>query len=148
MAFLGQFEYTLDAKNRLTIPPKFRGALSDGLVLAKEIDPCISIWPVAGWLARTERILADRDELDEDTRDYRRLVHAGAYEGQLDAAGRIMLPQSLIERVSLDRDVSLIGNLDVIEVWDRERWAKRQPELDAQAAEIARRLSRRSKEDR
>ena len=148
MAFLGQFEYTLDAKNRLTIPPKFRGALSDGVVLAKEIDPCISVWPMAGWLAHTERILADRDELDEDTRDYRRLIHAGAYEGQLDAAGRIMLPQPLIERVSLEREVSLIGHLTVIEVWSREHWAKRQPELDAQASEIARRLSQRSREAR
>jgi MraZ protein len=103
---------------------------------------------MAGWLAHTERILADRDELDEDTRDYRRLIHAGAYEAQLDAAGRIMLPQPLIDRVDLDREVSLIGNLNVIEVWTRARWAKRQPELDAQATEIARRLSQRKREER
>lgn len=146
MAFLGQFEYTLDAKNRLTIPPKFRGALSDGIVLAKELDPCVSIWPVNGWLAHTEQILGSRDQLDEDTRDLQRLIHAGAFEGQLDGAGRVMLPQALIERVSLDRDVTLIGNLNVIEVWGREQWAKRQPELDAQANEIAKRLSRRDRE--
>ena len=42
-----------------------------------------------------------------------------------------MLPQPLIERVGLAKDVALIGNLDSIEVWDREHWAKRQPELDA-----------------
>ena len=53
-----------------------------------------------------------------------------------------MLPQALIERVGLDRDVTLIGNLNLIEVWGREQWSKRQPELDAQANEIARRLSR------
>jgi len=146
LAFLGQFEYTLDAKNRLTIPPKFRGALSDGIVLAKELDPCVSIWPVNGWLAHTEQILGSRDQLDEDTRDLQRLIHAGAFEGQLDGAGRVMLPQALIERVSLDRDVTLIGNLNVIEVWGREQWAKRQPELDAQANEIAKRLSRRDRE--
>ena len=146
MAFLGQFEYTLDAKNRLTIPPKFRGQLSDGVVLAKELDPCISIWPVNGWLAHTEQLLGSRDQLDEDTRDLQRLLHAGAYEAQLDAAGRIMLPQSLIERVGLDRDVTLIGNLNLIEIWGREQWGKRQPELDAQAADIAKRLSERSRE--
>ena len=148
MAFLGQFEYTLDAKNRLTIPPKFRGPLSDGVVLAKELDPCISLWPVSGWLAHTEQLLGSRDQLDEDTRDLQRLLHAGAYESQLDAAGRIMLPQPLIERVGLDREVTLIGNLNLIEVWAREAWAKRQPELDAQAADIAKRLSERSREGR
>jgi MraZ protein len=148
LAFLGQFEYTLDAKNRLTIPPKFRGALSDGVVLAKDIDTCVSIWPMAGWVAHTDRILADRDLLDEDIRDYQRLLHSGAYEAQLDGAGRIMLPQPLIDRVGLEREVSLIGNLNVIEVWDRALWGKRQPELDAQAGEIARRLSRREKDRR
>src|SRR4051812_7024591 len=148
LAFLGQFEYTLDAKNRLTIPPKFRGPLSDGVVLAKELDPCISVWPLGGWHAHTEQLLGSRDQLDEDTRDLQRLLHAGAYEGQLDAAGRIMLPQALIERVGLDREISLIGNLNLIELWDRAAWAKRQPELDAQAADIAKRLSRRDGEGR
>jgi len=146
LAFLGQFEYTLDAKNRLTIPPKFRGALSDGVVLAKELDPCVSIWPVNAWVQHTERILGSRDQLDEDARDLQRLIHAGAFEGQLDGAGRVMLPQALIERVGLDRDVTLIGNLNLIEVWGRQQWSKRQPELDAQANEIAKRLSKRDRE--
>ena len=44
-----------------------------------------------------------------------------------------MLPQSLIDRVGLARDVTLIGNLNLIEIWGREQWSKRQPELDAQA---------------
>ena len=145
MAFLGQFEYTLDAKNRLTIPPKFRGALSDGVVLAKELDPCVSIWPVNAWVQHTEQLLGSRDQLDEDTRDLQRLLHAGAFEAQLDAAGRIMLPQSLIERVGPARDVTLIGNLNLIEIWGREQWSKRQPELDAQANEIAKRLSKRDR---
>ena len=148
MAFLGQFEYTLDAKNRLTIPPKFRGALSDGIVLAKELDPCVSIWPVNAWVQHTEQILGSRDQLDEDARDLQRLIHAGAFEGQLDGAGRVILPQALIERVGLDRDVTLIGNLNLIEVWGREQWDTRQPELDAQANEIAKRLSRRDREGR
>ena len=128
MAFRGQFEYTLDAKNRLTIPPKFRGPLSDGVVLAKELDTCVSIWPMVGWLAHTE--------------------HAGAYEGQLDSAGRLMLPHSLIERVGLEKEVTMIGNFDSIEIWDRGHWAKRQPELDSQASEIAQRLATRDREGR
>ncbi len=148
MAFLGQFEYTLDAKNRLTIPPKFRGPLSDGVVLAKELDTCVSIWPMAGWLAHTEQMLGARDRLDPEVRDLQRLIHAGAYEGQLDSAGRLMLPHSLIERVGLEKEVTMIGNFDSIEVWDRGHWAKRQPELDSQASDIAQRLATRDREAR
>ena len=44
MAFRGTFEFTLDAKNRLTVPAKFRAALAEGVVLAKGLEPCVAIW--------------------------------------------------------------------------------------------------------
>ena len=99
MSFLGQFEHTLDAKNRLTIPASSGAQLSDGVVLAKEQDTCVSIWPVNGWHRFTEQLARQPRPVDEDYRDLQRLLHAGAFEAQLDAAGRIMLPQSLIEHV-------------------------------------------------
>ena len=45
MAFRGTFDYSLDAKNRLTVPSKFRAVLSDGVVLAKGVEQCVQIWP-------------------------------------------------------------------------------------------------------
>ena len=72
LAFLGQFEYTLDAKNRLTIPPKFRGALSDGVVLAKELEPCVSIWPAQGWLHSPTSDLVAATRSDPEARDLER----------------------------------------------------------------------------
>ena len=48
-SFTGQADYTLDAKNRLTVPARYRGALEGGLVLAKDIEPCVAIWPTAGY---------------------------------------------------------------------------------------------------
>src|SRR5918995_65891 len=44
LAFRGHFDYSLDAKNRLTVPTKFRAAFSSGIVLAKGLEPCIAIW--------------------------------------------------------------------------------------------------------
>jgi MraZ protein len=49
VAFRGHFEYSLDAKNRLTIPAKFRASFSDGLVLAKWLDPCVAIFTPDGF---------------------------------------------------------------------------------------------------
>ena len=49
VAFRGQFDYSLDAKNRLNIPPKFRAAFSDGVVLAKWLEPCVAIWTPEGF---------------------------------------------------------------------------------------------------
>ena len=142
MSFLGQYEHSLDAKNRLTIPARFRGPLSDGVVLAKQLDPCISIWPATSWERFTERSLTSRDPFDEDVRTLQRFFHAGSFDGRLDAAGRIMLPQALLEHAGLKKDVVLIGNQDTIEVWDRERWYEEESKINEAAPAVARRLSR------
>ena len=52
MAFRGTFDFTLDAKNRLTVPAKFRAALADGIVLARGAGRCLELWPQAEYEAQ------------------------------------------------------------------------------------------------
>ena len=141
MSFLGQYEHTLDAKNRLTIPAKFRAQLSEGIVLAKEQETCIAIRPATAWNRFTDEMRDLGTFWDQDYRDFQRRYAAGAFDAQLDAAGRIMLPQSLIDKAELSREVVLVGNLDTIEVWDRARWRREEERLDQAVPELARRLS-------
>ena len=141
MSFLGQYEHTLDAKNRLTIPAKFRAQLSEGVVLAKEQETCLAIRPVSAWNRFTEEMRRLGTTWNQDYRDFQRRYTAGAFDAQLDAAGRIMLPQALIDKAKLSREVVLIGNLDTIEVWDRARWREEETRLDEAVPELARRLS-------
>jgi MraZ protein len=141
LSFLGQYEHTLDAKNRLTIPAKFRAQLSEGIVLAKEQETCIAIRPATAWNRFTEEMRDLGTFWDQDYRDFQRRYAAGAFDAQLDAAGRIMLPQSLIDKAELSREVVLVGNLDTIEVWDRARWRREEERLDQAVPELARRLS-------
>ena len=90
MAFRGHFEYTLDAKNRLTIPSKFRAALSDGVVLAKSLEPCVSVWTAEGWEQFTEQALGIARSVQPGGRaTFSATSHAGSFDAQLDAAGRI-----------------------------------------------------------
>ena len=141
MSFLGQYEHTLDAKNRLTIPAKFRAQLSEGIVLAKEQETCIAIRPATAWNRFTEEMRDLGTFWNQDYRDFQRRYAAGAFDAQLDAAGRIMLPQALIDKAELSREVVLVGNLDTIEVWDRARWRREEERLDQAVPELARRLS-------
>ena len=141
MSFLGQYEHTLDAKNRLTIPAKFRAQLSEGVVLAKEQEPCIAIRPASSWNRFTEEMRGLGTFWDQNYRDFQRRYTAGAFDAQLDAAGRIMLPQALIDKAGLSREVVLVGNLDTIEVWDRARWREEEERLDQAVPDLARRLS-------
>ena len=55
MAFRGTFDHSLDAKNRLTVPSKFRAALAEGVVLAKGVEPCVAIWPPEDFERHVER---------------------------------------------------------------------------------------------
>jgi len=141
LSFLGQYEHTLDAKNRLTIPAKFRAQLSEGVVLAKEQETCLAIRPASAWRGFTEEMRQMGSPWNQDYRDFQRRYTAGAFDAQLDAAGRIMLPQALIDKARLSREVVLIGNLDTIEVWDRARWREEEARLDESAVDLARRLS-------
>ena len=141
MAFRGHYEYTLDAKNRLTIPSKFRAALSDGVVLAKSLDTCVSIWPAAGWDEFTQRALKSRDPFSPEARQLQRYFHAGSFDSQIDASGRVMLPAPLLEHADLRKEVTVVGNFDSIEVWDRNAWQASERELDATVSDSAQRLA-------
>ena len=123
MAFRGTFDFTLDAKNRLTVPSKFRAALADGVVLARGSGRCVEVWPAADFEASTGRALGDVNPLSRDGKELKRRLFAATFDTELDAAGRVMLPPKLIEHASLGRDVSVLGTGEWLEVWDRDTWA-------------------------
>jgi transcriptional regulator MraZ len=141
LAFRGHYEYTLDAKNRLTIPAKFRAALSDGVILAKSLDACVSIWTPAGWEEFTEIAIKSRDPYSMDARQLQRYFHSSSFEAQLDSAGRIMIPPPLIKHAGLRKEIVVVGNYDSLEVWNRKAWLSYEKELDASAAETAQRVA-------
>jgi MraZ protein len=141
LAFLGQFEYTLDAKNRLTIPAKFRDAFEAGAILAQEYEGCVSIWPGDAWDQYVEHALAGHNPLGPEARQMERLIHSTAFEAKLDGAGRLMLPPQLMKHGGLEKEVTVVGVRMRVEVWDRRRWQKLEKKLSATAEAAALRLS-------
>jgi MraZ protein len=141
LAFLGQFEYTLDAKNRLTIPAKFRDAFKGGAILSQEYEGCVSIWPAKAWDDYIDQALGSRDAFSPEARRLERLIHSSSFEVKLDGAGRVMLPPPLMSHGGLAKDVTVIGVRKRLEVWDRKNWARTEQEMNATAAESAQRLS-------
>jgi MraZ protein len=130
MAFLGRFDYTLDAKNRLTIPARFRASLSEGVVLAKGTAPCMAVWTPQGFADYVERAVDGMHPLSQEREQIVRFLTSSAFEVNLDAAGRVMVPPDLLAYAGLAKEVVVAG-VDVrLEVWDHERWAQQQEELD------------------
>ena len=137
MAFRGHFDYNLDAKNRLNVPPKFRAAFSGGVVLAKALDPCVAIWTPDGFEAYTASFLGSLNPVSAERRKLTRFFAGGSFDAELDAAGRVTLNATLLEHGGIDREVIVVGVIDHLELWARERWERDQRELDADVVEIA-----------
>ena len=140
MAFRGQYDYSLDAKNRLNIPPKFRAAFSGGLVLAKGLEPCVTVWTPEAFDALTGTYLAGSSPLSPERRKLTRYFMHNSFDAELDAAGRVTLNPRLIEHAGIEREVVVAGNDDHVEVWDRGRWRADQAELGKEILEIAERV--------
>ena len=137
--FHGTFDHTLDAKNRLTVPSRFRATLAGTVFLVKGAEPCLSLYPAATYEAMAQAALAAMNPLSSQKREFSRLFYANAMSMELDGAGRIMLKEGMLEAVGIgSRDVVVAGAGDCLEIWDRGRWqayendlAQRAPELTA-----------------
>jgi MraZ protein len=128
LTFRGTFEHALDAKHRLTVPAKFRAALSGGVVLAAspETSPSaprsIAIWTPDAYDAYTKEALKDRNPMAPDARDLKRFFFNNSHDTELDSANRVMVPTPLMRYASLDKDVVVTGSGECVEVWDRARY--------------------------
>ena len=140
MAFRGHFEHSLDAKNRLSIPARFRASFSAGVVLAKDPEPCVAVWTPDTHEAIIERALGGLNPMGSEYRKLSRFFQGNSFELELDAAGRVTLPQPLLGHAGIDREVAVVGVGDHLEVWSGERWRQQQAALDAEIGEVTERL--------
>jgi MraZ protein len=140
LAFRGYFEHSLDAKNRLSIPARFRPAFSGGVVLAKEPEPCVAIWPPERHEALIDRALRGLNPMGSQHRKLSRFYQGSSFDVELDAAGRVTLPPPLLGHAKIGKEVVVVGVGDHLEVWSRDRWAGVQRSLDAEIEEVTEQL--------
>ncbi|WP_395150017.1 division/cell wall cluster transcriptional repressor MraZ [uncultured Allofournierella sp.] len=132
--FMGEYNYTMDEKGRLNLPPRFREQLEQGMVLTRWMDQCLVLFPQQEW----ERIcqkLQSRSMVK--TRDLQRFLFALASEAAVDKQGRILVSPALRSHAGLQKDVTLIGVGTHAELWDTKTWHERQAEFGTQELEAA-----------
>lgn len=126
---LGEFAHTLDDKGRLTVPAKFRGQLSAGLVITKGVDLCLWLFPMNVWEDVSEKI-RKLPLTDPGAREFRRQVFGTASDSMPDKQGRVILPPNLRSYAGIDGEAVIIGLHDHCEIWNPERWRERQEQSD------------------
>jgi len=138
--FYGSHEHTIDEKNRLTLPAKFRDALADGVVLARGIDRNIDVYPRANWEASMARI-AELDSLTREAREMKRYVFAAASVVEPDRQGRVVIPADLAGHAGLGKDVVVAGVHDHVEIWDRAQWTDHVSTIEGSVGDVAERAA-------
>ena len=136
--FRGTFDHTLDAKNRLTVPARYRAALADGVVLAMPVDlkTCVGVWRPEEYDSYTRRALAELPPLSPQLTELERFFYGSSHDAELDAAGRIMVPGFLGDHAHLSKDVIVVGVGDRLELWDKAAWDEHRSTLLSGVAEV------------
>ncbi len=143
MAFRGTFDHALDAKNRLTVPAKFRSALADGVVLAGSSEAgtgeprSLAVWTAEAYDAFTASALSGLNPLSPTARYLKRFFFNHSHDTELDAAGRVMIPPFLMTYAGLGKDVVVTGSGECLEVWDRTTFSRYQDDVFARIPDIA-----------
>jgi len=140
---LGEFDCKLDAKGRLMVPAALKKQLPnaehDGLIINRGFEKNLVIYPKNVW----DAVVADLAKLniyDQENRAFVRAFTRGATELSLDAAGRVLLPKSLVEYAGIGSDLVLACQLDRIEVWDKKSYEDIFDDVPANFANLAQKV--------
>lgn len=123
LPFLGEYEYKVDAKGRVPVPPKFRKHFGDGIVLNMGVEECINVYPMPVW----EEIAGEFDSgpiSPSKVRQMNRAIFSSAFDLEMDDQGRIMIPAPLRQHANIKDSLIIAGANKYIEIWSKEGWEK------------------------
>lgn len=140
--FFGEFDYKLDEKGRVPMPPRFRNVLKDGVVLSPGIEKCIRACSLTEW-KKLATELTSSSVTASKLRRLNRALFASAFTTQIDKQGRVPLPAPLREYADIQDDVVIVGANTYIEIWNRELWEEEKAVSQEQAWQIIESLERR-----
>lgn len=136
---IGEYTHTIDDKNRLSLPAKFRAELGKKVVLTRGLDKCVAIFTEKEWKKVAEK-LSEASMLQADNRSFNRFMFGGAIETEVDSIGRVLLPDFLKEWGRLQSKVAVIGVQARVEVWNEEAWRTNKETIEKQADTLAEKL--------
>lgn len=137
---IGEFRHIIDDKKRVSLPASFRKEIGKKIVITKGLDSCLLVYKLADW----QKVLTKIENLSMASggaRSFTRFILGSAFEVDLDAMGRILIPDYLKDFADLKSRVVIVGLNDRIEVWDEKKWKENIDKVEKQADVLAERLS-------
>ena len=133
--FFGEFEYRIDEKGRIPLPPRFRAHLREGVVLAPGIEKCITAYTLPEWKKLAESLTGGKVTRSK-LRQLNRALFATATYLNVDGQGRISLPASLREYAEIMDEAAVVGANNYFELWNSVHWQEEKAASQEQAWQI------------
>lgn len=138
---IGEYIHTIDDKNRISLPSKFRKEIGKKAVATYGLESSLFVYTLSEWKKISEET-AKLGLLSADTREFNRFMFAGAVELEVDALGRILLPENLRQFAGLKEKAVFIGVHKRVEIWNDKRWDAYKKKVVAGADSLAEKLSK------
>ena len=125
---IGTYECKADAKGRMMFSSAFKKQLSsvlqEGFVVKRAVfQPCLELYPMKEWDLMMEKI-NKLNRFNKKNNDFIRRFTAGVKMVELDATGRILIPKDLFEFAGIKKQVVMSSSVNIIEIWDKEKYEK------------------------
>src|SRR3989338_2284207 len=138
-----EYIHTIDAKNRVSLPFKFRKELGKKIIITPGLGQCLFIFTLKEW-EKVSKKLSDSDNdlsfLKADQRSFNRYMFGRAAEVEIDSIGRMLIPEFLQEGIKLRDKAAIIGVRDRVEVWNEKAWSEQKDKVSKEAESLAEKL--------
>ncbi len=136
---IGEYIHSVDEKNRISLPVKFRKEIGKTVVLAPGLDTSIFMFTTKEWDKVTSK-LAEASMVQSDILRFNRFMFGGAVEVDVDASGRILIPDFLKDRAGIKTKAAVIGVQNRLELWNEKRWAEYKKAVELESDALAEKL--------
>ncbi len=133
--FYGEFDYKIDDKGRLPIPPKFRGAFKDGLVITPSAEQCLTVYTAVEWKKLSSNLTSSPLSRAK-MRKLNRVLFSMAFSTRIDNQGRIAIPAPLRDHAQITDDVTVAGANTYLEIWNKATWEEEKADSQEQTWQI------------
>ena len=137
---IGEYEHSIDAKGRLSMPAKLKSEIGDKFVVTKGLEGCLFVYSLAEWQNFEEK-LKSFPLTNKNARTLTRFFLAGATECEIDKQGRFLIASNLREYAGLQKEVVIIGVLGRLEIWDKAKWLEYNEKENNSVEDIAESLA-------
>ena len=136
---MGEFHHTIDEKNRLIVPSKFREELGNSFVITRGLEGCLFAYPLVEWNNIVTK-LKSLPFTKKDARSFSRFFLSGATIAEFDKQGRINIASPLVHYADLKKNCVIVGVNERLEIWSEERWNQFMQDNEEDLSEIAEHL--------